>query len=100
MGAQGNLLPTPQRDNRIPHTGVTHNTYSNAVASRLNSGQTEPNANPSTAAGFAMATGIGHPMHAVQHQHYYGGEDTHHQWYIPGAFLPQGTYFTNDLYGE
>ena len=98
VGSQGNLLPSSQRDNKIPHTGVAHNTYSNAVASRLNSGQTEP-ISPS-AAGFAMAAGIGHPMHAVQHQHYYGGDDTHHQWSIPGTFLPQGPYFTNDLYGK
>ncbi|KAG0600413.1 hypothetical protein M758_11G031900 [Ceratodon purpureus] len=93
------LLPSSQRDNRIPHTGVTHNTYSNAVASRLNNGQIEPNANSPSAAGFAMAAGIGHPMHAVQHQPYYGGEEIHHQWSIPGAFLPQGPYFANDLYG-
>lgn len=87
----GSVLPSPHKDSRLPHIGTI---YSSNV--RLNTGQADPNS-PS-APGFAMTAGIGHPMHSVQHQRYYAGEDLHHQWPNPGGFLPPNQYFTNDLY--
>lgn len=78
------LLPSPQKDNRLPQMGSIYS--SNTMA----------NANSPSATGFAMTAGIGHPLHAAQHQRFYGGEDLHHQF--AGGFLPQNQYFANDLY--
>lgn len=89
----GSLLPSPGKDNRLPHIG---NIYSSNA--RLNSVQADPNAISPSAAGFAMTAGTGHPMHSVQHQRYYGAEDLHNQWPNSGGFLPQNQYFANDLY--
>jgi hypothetical protein len=80
----GSLLPSPQKDSRLPQMG---NIYASNTLAYSNS--------PS-ATGFAMSVGIGHPMHGAQHQRYYGGEDLHHQF--AGGFLPQNQYFANDLY--
>lgn len=86
----GSLLPSPQKDTRLPHIATL---YSSNV--RLNSVQADPNAISPSGAGFPMSAGIGHPMHAVQHQRYYVGEDLHPQWANPGVF-PQNQYFPND----
>lgn len=89
----GNPLPSPQKDNRLPHIGTI---YCSNV--RLNSVQGDPNAISPSAAGFPMTAGVGHPTHTVQQQRYYVGEDLHSQWPNTGGFLPQNQYFVNDLY--
>ncbi|KAG0565400.1 hypothetical protein KC19_8G187100 [Ceratodon purpureus] len=74
----GSLLPSPQKDCRLPQMG---NVY-------------PPNAMATANSPIAMTAGIGHPMHAAQQQRYYGGEDLHQ---FAGGFQHQ--YFANDLYG-
>lgn len=93
----GGLLPSPQRDNRLAYFGVNHNTLAgNAITSRMQGGQPEQEGNALSAAGFAIAAGMGHPLHQVQYQQYNGGEQ---QWPGPGGILPQN-FFVNDLFNN
>lgn len=92
--SHGSLLPSPGKDNRLPHMGAIY-----CANPRLNIVQADPNAMSPSAAGFAMSAGLGHPM--VQHQRFYGGEELH-QWPNTGGLhhqyhLPSELYIGNTL---